>query len=83
MLLGITWLATLMIIWKLWQVGAKTMRMTDRRENKYLTIIFALVESGMLISVVMGVFAGLWFASLVSTFFTYHACGDEVDKRFR
>lgn len=64
--LVITWLATLMIIWKLYRVGQRSMQMTDRKSNKYINIILALVESGILYSVVLGVFVALSFASLVS-----------------
>lgn len=66
----ITWLVTSMIIWKLYRVGHRAMNLTGRKSNKYLRIITALVESGMLYSVVLGVFVGLWFGSMVRTLVT-------------
>lgn len=61
----LTWLVTLMIIWKLWHVGRRVMPSTDRKENRYLAIILALVESGMLYSVVVGAFVIIWYCALV------------------
>lgn len=63
--LVIAWVATFMIIWKLYHVGHRAMGLTGSRNNKYLRIILALVESGMLFSVVMGVYVALWFAGMV------------------
>lgn len=63
----INWLATLMIIWRLWRVGHRTIAITENRTNKYFGIILALVEGGALFSVTIGFYAALWYASLVSS----------------
>lgn len=62
----INWLVTLLIIWKLYRVGHRAMNLTGQRSNKYLRIILSLVESGILLSVTIGVYAALWIAGLVS-----------------
>lgn len=64
----INWLATLMIIWRLWRVGHRTAWIGERRTNKYLSIILALVKSGMLFSLAIGSYAILWYLELVRDF---------------
>lgn len=64
--LAISWLVTLMIIWRLYRVGYRAMAIAGRKSNRYLNIILALVESGMFSSVVMGVFVALIYAQMVS-----------------
>lgn len=45
------------------------MRITDgARVNRYLRVIIVLVESGILLSVVLGLYAAMWFASFVRPF---------------
>lgn len=64
----VNWFVTLMIIWKLWRVGHRAMAITDRGTNRYLSIILALIESGMLYSVVGGLYNILFFLQMVSRF---------------
>lgn len=59
------WLVTLMICWKLWRVGRRAIAISDRRNNRYLAIILALVESGVLYTVGLGVYVSLWYAEVV------------------
>jgi len=59
-----TWLTTLLIIYKLYRVGHRAMAMTANQTNKYLRIILALIESGALLSVVLGIFVGFLYGQV-------------------
>lgn len=65
--LGQLWVVTFLVIGKLYWVGHRVAALTSAGQgNKYRSIIMALVESGILLSVVLGIYVGFRLAQCVS-----------------
>lgn len=62
----LNWLVTILIIWRIWRVANRARAISSHQRNRYLSVILALVESGMLFSLTIGVYAVLWYINLVS-----------------
>lgn len=61
-------LATGLMIWKLWRAGNRFGSLSaERRRNPYMSIIVAVIESGTLYTVVIGVYTTLWYLEHVCT----------------
>lgn len=65
--LGINWLVTFLIVGKLYWVGHRVAAISgERSTNKYRSIILALIESGLLLSMTLGVLVGFNLTGCVS-----------------
>lgn len=63
----LNWIVTTLISWKLYRVGQQAARITGNGgSNRYTKIILALVESGAILSIWMGLYAGLMLSRNVS-----------------